>query len=465
MATLVLQTAGQALGGLFGPLGGIIGRAAGAIAGNVIDQALFGPPTKHREGPRLSDLYVLSSSEGAPVPRVWGRMRVSGQIIWATRLEEVATTRKQGSGGKGALSRPSSTITEYEYFANLAIGLAEGPIARIGRVWADGKEIELDAFSWRFYAGDETQEPDSLILAREGADAAPAYRGLAYVVLERLPLASFGNRVPQFSFEIFHALDSMEDRLRAVCIIPGSTEFGYEPSIITRDIGWGETDSENAHASALKSDWTVSLDQLSGTCPNMSAASLVVAWFGDDLRCGSTSLKPGVENTTKQTSPMSWGVAGLGRGDAHVVSQVDGGPAFGGTPSDNSVLDAISDLKARGLEVVFYPFILMDIPVGNGLADPYGVGTEQAIYPWRGRITCDPAPGVAGSPDKTAALTGDVDHFFGAALASDFSIASGQVVYSGPVEWGSGVWCCTMPICARWPVASMPSSSPANCAG
>ena len=436
MATLVLQTAGQALGGLFGPLVGIIGRAAGAIAGNVIDQALFGPPTKHREGPRLSDLYVLSSSEGAPVPRVWGRMRVSGQLIWATRLEEVATTRKQGGGGKGALSRPSSTVTEYEYIANLAIGLAEGPIARIGRVWADGKEIELDAFTWRFYAGDETQEPDSLILAKEGADAAPAYRGLAYVVLERLPLAPFGNRVPQFSFEIFHPLESMEDRLRAVCIIPGSTEFGYEPAIITRDVGWGEIDSENAHASALKSDWTVSLDQLSGTCPNVAAASLVVAWFGDDLRCGSTSLKPGVENTAKQTSPMSWGVAGLGRGDAHVVSQVDGGPAFGGTPSDNAVLDAIADLKARSLEVVLYPFILMDIPAGNGLADPYGVGTEQAIYPWRGRITCDPAPGVTGSPDKTAALTGDVDHFFGVAQVSDFSIASGQVVYSGPADWG-----------------------------
>ncbi len=279
MATLVLQTAGQALGGLFGPLGGIIGRAAGAIAGNVIDQTLFGPPTRHSEGPRLSDLYVQASTEGAPVPRVWGRMRIAGQIIWATRLEEVVST--SSTGGKGALSRPSSTVTDYEYFANLAIGLAQGPIARIGRVWADGKEIELDAFTWRFYPGDEAQEPDSLILAKEGADAAPAYRGLSYVVLERLPLAQFGNRVPQFSFEIFHPLESIEDRLRGVCIIPGSTEFGYEPQIVTRNAGWGETESENAHASALKSDWTVSLDQLTGICPNVSAASLVVAWFGE----------------------------------------------------------------------------------------------------------------------------------------------------------------------------------------
>ena len=436
MATLVLQTVGQAFGGLFGPLGGIIGRAAGAIAGNIIDQALFGPPTRHMEGPRLGDLYVLSSSEGAPVPRAWGRMRLAGQIIWATRLEEVVTTRSSGSGGKGALSRPTAKTTEYEYFANLAIGLAEGPIARIGRVWADGKEIDLAAFTWRFYPGDETQAPDSLILAKQDADAAPAYRGLAYVVLERLALAQFGNRVPQFSFEVFRPLASLEDRLRAVCIIPGSTEFGYEPSIVTRQAGWGETESENAHASALKSDWSVSLDQLTGTCANVAAASLVVAWFGDDLRCGSTSLRPGVEIAAKETSPPTWGVAGLQRNEAHVVSELDGNPAYGGTPSDSAVLNAIADLKARNLEVVFYPFILMDIPAGNGLADPYGAGPEQPVHPWRGRITCDPAPGEAGSPDKTAALTASVDAFFGAAQVSDFAIGGGQVAYSGPADWG-----------------------------
>ncbi len=220
-----------------------------------------------------------------------------------------------------------------------------------------------------------------------------------------------------------------------MCIIPGSTEFGYEPQIVTRNTGWGETESENAHASALKSDWTVSLDQLTGICPNVSAASLVVAWFGDDLRCGVTSLRPGVETAGKQTEPLNWSVAGQTRSNAYVVSQSGGGPVFGGTPSDQSVIDAIADLKARGLKVVFYPFILMDIAQGNGLPDPYG-GAEQAVYPWRGRITCDPAPGEAGSSDKTAALTADVDHFFGAAQASDFSIGGGAVSYSGPAEWG-----------------------------
>ncbi len=38
---------------------------------------------------------------------------------------------------------------------------------------------------------------------------------------------------------------------------------------------------------------------------------------------------------------------------------------------------------------------------------------SQPAYPWRGRITCDPAPGQGGSPDGTAAAATQVDAFFG----------------------------------------------------
>jgi hypothetical protein len=69
------------------------------------------------------------------------------------------------------------------------------------------------------------------------------------------------------------------------------------------------------------------------------------------------------------------------------------------------VVEAIRDLKARRLKVTLYPFVLMDIPAGNGLADPYG-GTEQAAYPWRGRITAHPA-----SADKSAAARVQVSTF------------------------------------------------------
>ena len=53
------------------------------------------------KGPRLSDLDVMASTEGAPIPRVYGRARLAGQVIWATKLEEVVTTRTETERRQG----------------------------------------------------------------------------------------------------------------------------------------------------------------------------------------------------------------------------------------------------------------------------------------------------------------------------------------------------------------------------
>lgn len=271
MATVVLQTVGGAVGALFGgPVGGIIGRAAGAIAGNIIDQQIFGT-TRRVEGPRLTDLHVMSSSEGAAIPRIWGRMRVAGQVIWATNFEEVEDTDTESASGKGG-GGGDTKVTTYNYFANFAVALCEGEVDRIGRVWADGKDLDIAGLTVRLHTGTEAQEPDSLIAAKEGAANAPAYRGLAYLVFERLPLRSFGNRLPQISVEVFRAVGGAETHVRAASIIPGSTEFGYDTTIVTREVEEGVTEPENAHASAARSDWTASLDQLADSCRNLEAA-------------------------------------------------------------------------------------------------------------------------------------------------------------------------------------------------
>ncbi len=435
MATLVLQYAGQALGGMVGgPVGAAIGRAAGAIAGNMIDSALLSKPTDI-EGPRLDDLQVQASSEGAPIPRCYGRTRLSGQVIWATRFDEEISTSTSKSGGKGGGARRKSKITEYHYYANFAVALAEGEIGRVARVWADGKPLDLSALTMRVYTGSNDQLPDSLISAKEGTGNTPAYRGLAYVVFEHMPIAAFGNRIPQLTFEIFRLLDDLETKISGVNIIPGSTEFGYHTAQITADLGSGATAAENTHSYESVSDWTSSMDDLAASCPNLKSASLVTAWFGDDLRCGLCNIKPGVEVGVKNTRPENWSVGGLSRADAHLVSQNEGVPAFGGTPSDASIVAAIKDIKARGWRAVFYPFLLMDIPDGNTLPDPYSGAGSQPVYPWRGRITCDPAPGVSGTVDKTAAATAQVSAFFGSATAADFVISGESVTYSGPNEW------------------------------
>jgi hypothetical protein len=437
MTTLILQAAGAALGGVVGgPIGAAAGRALGGIAGAALDGALFGTDNPRvTEGPRLSDMDGLASTEGAPIPRLYGRARIGGQLIWATRFEEVASTERSGTSGGKATPRPANVTTTYSYFANLAVGLCEGPIALVRRIWADGRELDLAGLTIRVHRGFEDQPADPLIVAKEGAENAPAYRGLAYVVFERLPLAPFGNRVPQFAFEVVRPVGGVSEMIRAVCLIPGSTEFGYDPLPVTQVLGLGATRPENCHQLQDTSDVVASLDALQALCPNLRRVSLVVTWFGDDLRAGHCTIAPRTDLVVKKTYGAEWSVAGLDRTTAQTVSLASGVAAYGGTPSDASVARLIQHLKGRGLEVVLYPFVMMDVPAGNALPDPYTGAPGQPAYPWRGRITCDPAPGQPGSPDRTGTAAAQVEDFFGTAAPEDFAVANGAVTYSGPDEW------------------------------
>jgi hypothetical protein len=439
MTALLLSAAGSAMGGLFGPIGAMAGRALGAMAGSAIDQSLFGRGRKRgqdREGPRLDDLSVQGSSEGAPIPVVYGMVRVTGEVIWATRHEETRTVEVERGGGKG-LGRTGGGVksTTYSYFANVAVGLCEGPIAYISRIWVDGKPLDLSGLTIRMHFGTETQSPDPLIQAKHGTPDVPAYRGLAYVVFERLPIAPYGNRIPQFSFEVVRPLGDLEKQLRGVCLIPGATEFGYHTREVRRVTGLGASATENAHTRRATTDAHEALDMLQALAPGLTHVAVVVGWFGTDLRVGQCQVKPGVDIAAKETTGDIWRVCGVDRAGAHVVSRVSGAAAYGGTPSDASLIALIGLLKERGLSVSLIPFLFMDIPYGNTLPNPQDGAVGQWAYPWRGRITCDPAPGRAGSPDGTNAVIAGIDAFFGAAAASDFDIVDGQVVYGGPQEW------------------------------
>ncbi len=403
MATLLFQAAGAALGGVFGPIGAIVGRAAGALAGSVVDRSLING-SRTISGARLGTARISGADEGSAVNRLYGTARIGGTLIWATRFEEEVT--RERTGGKATGPR----VETFRYFSNFAIGLCEGPIASVRRVWADGREIDLTAIEMRVYRGDEEQLPDPLIEAKQGEGLAPAYRGLAYVVFERLPLDSFGNRIPLLQFEVLRPVGRLENQIRAVTIIPGATEHGYQTRQVTEKTGEGSGRIINRHTTTALTDWQASIDELQALCPNLQRVALVVSWFGTDLRAGHCKIVPGVEVEERRQESDPWTVAGIGRGEAYLVSRRDGGPAYGGTPSDASVRAAIADLKARGLKVYLYPFVMMDVPPGNGLPDPYG-GGEQAAYPWRGRITCHPAPGQLGTVDRTLAARAQVQAF------------------------------------------------------
>lgn len=435
MATYVLSSIGSTMGGL---PGAIIGAAIGGYIDQSLISALTPGVSTTNISPRLTEMSLTSSTEGAIIPRVFGRCRFGGQVIWTAQFKETENTQSETqSGGKGG-GGPSTTTTtvSYTYSLSFAIAICEGNhMAHLGRVWIDGIETDLSKFNFRFYPGSETQQPDPTMEAIEGSGKVPAYRGVAYIVFEDMPLAEYGNRLPQVTAEVVVPLDTSDaDDLsnlgRSWQIIPASGESAYGTQKYTRAVPpegsglWGTPEytgdevkiSENMYNNFNKANAEVALDILEQAQPNLDAISVVVSWFGTDLRIGECRIIPKIESRDRQTFPNEWQVAGYTRSTAEIVSyDNEARPVFGGTPSDATVRELVQHIKDMGKRVMFYPFILMDIPSGNTLPNPYSNNAAdigQAFFPWRGRITCSPAAGFTGTVDKTGTAGTQVGTFF-----------------------------------------------------
>lgn len=208
MASLVLGGAGAIAGFM---LGGPPGAALGFMIGSAVGNMLF--PT-NTEGPRLQDRTVQISSYGAAIPIPYGSERLAGNVIWPAnfQVDEYSTTTT--SGGKGG-----PTQTGYGYRATFAILVGKAPpggFAGYGKVWFNKKwvvTLQGSAFPWqssgdvmtacRWYLGTDTQDPDPLMVARDGS--APGYRGFGYIVFEGIELTNsgMGNRPPNVEVEVF----------------------------------------------------------------------------------------------------------------------------------------------------------------------------------------------------------------------------------------------------------------------
>jgi hypothetical protein len=213
-----LGAVGSIVGSYFGgPIGGAIGGAFGSLIGAGIDgpEQLF----YQQEGYRIDDLTSVqtTSAYGLPIPIVYGRSRVGGQLIFSSGLKETihtdTTTVSTGKGGGGVES--TTEVTTYTYSVDCAIALCEGPIIGVRKIWADGQliyNISTDADATTLteslklndimtvYSGTETQLPNTLLQSYE--PNSPAYRGLVYIVFADLQLGDYGNRIPQLSFEV-----------------------------------------------------------------------------------------------------------------------------------------------------------------------------------------------------------------------------------------------------------------------
>lgn len=182
----------------------------------LVQRALQPDQVVKQEGPRLAQSQITGSTEGSPIIRVEGSMRIGGMLIWATTFNETVVTTTEERGGKGG-PKAVTTTTEYVYDASFAIGLceADGDV-QLGRVWFDGKQADLSRITYRFYDGTQTT-PDPKMEAVEGAGNNPAYKGLSYIIFESAELTDYGNRIPQVTVEVYKAHNWLSQIIVRAC--------------------------------------------------------------------------------------------------------------------------------------------------------------------------------------------------------------------------------------------------------
>ncbi len=214
--------------------------------------------------------------------------------------------------------------------------------------------------------------------------------------------------------------------INGVNLLPSTGEFTYDTiAYLGQRVTESTLSSINRYANGgpaagtgSTTDYTISINNLQAEYPGCTTVSLVVAWFGNSTDITACQIYPSttyINGTFQQASGGSdvWRCSSLTQSSAGLIPIPQIGNAFiyGGTPSDQSIVRCIRDLKSRGLRVVFYPFILM----------------TASGEPWRGRITYN------GSDISSAATTA-VNNFLGAAATSNFTQDNVNltVAYSGP---------------------------------
>ncbi len=440
MATIALMAAGSFLGSTYAPglafaLGsstpwifsgaaGTAGSLAGGFLGRYIDNQWLGQSNHITQvGARLNDLNVQVSTQGKPIPRIYGTIRTAGNVIWAQPIVETAHTSTQGGGGgKGGAGQSSVTSTDYTYAVTLAIAICEGPVDSIVNVWADSELLTKDFLSahtdnYNAHLGSEDQVADTIMESYDGVGNVPAYRGTAYVVLKDFPLEKFGNRIPNFTFEVQKKLlqeQSLESKIKAIQLIPGASETVYSTTLEAKRTTVNgsvvaTTDPSNMHNTTGSADVKMALDQLQATFPNLEWVSLVVCWFADSTDAGTCLIKPRVEytntgNIINESYPDAWSVGSFNRSNTpRVLTFGDGSLTYGGTPSDKSVIETLVELKARGLNVLFYPLIFVDT-------------ITPVPKPWRGRIIPANATDAANWFTKSNGYNAFIQHYTGLAV-------------------------------------------------
>jgi hypothetical protein len=145
-----------------------------------------------------SGVSIQSSCYGVVVPVIYGRARLTGNLIWYGDFQAIAQQSSSGSGGKGGDSNHGST--SYDYKASFIFALGEGALVDVQNVWASKTKKTLANANLSFANGDPAQAPWGYLTTKFPAQAL-AYAGTAYVYGMAYDLGQSA-QMPNLSYEV-----------------------------------------------------------------------------------------------------------------------------------------------------------------------------------------------------------------------------------------------------------------------
>ena len=130
--------------------------------------------------PDYTSLEIQTSASTLPIPIVYGQNKLAANVLWFANFRAAPGSGGKGSGGKGGMFGGSSAADSYTYYADLIMGLCEGPIASIGSVYKNQSIYLLRQLGLGNYNGTTPQTTWPYLEAIYPYNAL-AYQGTAYI--------------------------------------------------------------------------------------------------------------------------------------------------------------------------------------------------------------------------------------------------------------------------------------------
>lgn len=168
----------------------------------------------------VQGVNLQTSVLGKAIPIVYGTTRIAGNLmLYGNFLATAVYSQSGGGGGKGGHSNSgSATISGYNYYADFAFALCEGPISNVGRVWLDKSIYSLATIGFTLFTGTYPQIAWGTTVSwsytnengvpSTGVSTALGYNGISYVATASAHFLGQSAILPNHNYEVYGILST-----------------------------------------------------------------------------------------------------------------------------------------------------------------------------------------------------------------------------------------------------------------